>query len=124
MMVVNDVILFYPIQAEPVLEAYAVEYGLDWHQALQASTGGIDALFEIETKETTIQHQHGLLTELRAALLEKEQLIAALEAERSSLSARLAAAERGLLWRVALSLAHRVRRLAGGRERRQRPAAR
>ena len=85
---------------------------------------GINKL--IETKETTIQHQHGLLRELRAAaaerldaLLQKEQLIAALEAERSSLSARLAAVERGLLWRVALSLAHRVRSLAGGREHRQ-----
>ena len=112
-MVVNDVVVLYPAQAEPALDGYAAEHGLDWHLALQSSRGGIDAVFEVESKEKKIR-------ELEATAAERLELIASLEAQRATLCARLEAAERGLLWRIALALAERMRRRA---ERRDRPLA-
>jgi len=119
-MVVNDVVVLYPAQAEPALDGYAAEHGLDWHLALQASRGAIDAVFEMEAKEKAIQQLQAAAQELQVAAAERLDIVQQQEKIIASLRARLEATERGFLWRIVLALAERMRKRA---EKRDRPLA-
>ena len=56
MMVINDVIAFYPPSAHLAMETYARESGIDWLHASQSLTGYYSLLQQLEEKEEVIQY--------------------------------------------------------------------
>ena len=134
LMVVNDVIAFYPLRARPALQAYARRHGIDWLHAAQALRGVPEAQAAVrdlhaalEEKEAVIQSQAaGLqrLAALDAELHAKEGVIQAQAAELQELPALRAALEAkdALLHSRALELQQRdaaLRELEASRSQQQ-----
>ena len=81
-MVVNDVIAFYPRAIKHVFEAYARHHGIDWLRASQSMAENPQLRQAVEEKEALIHAQDGSLQEKEAlirsqhrSLEEKEMLI-------------------------------------------------
>ena len=72
LIVINDVIVFYPTNVrEPIVE-YAREVGVDWLRANQSLNENISLREAIEEKEAETQEKHEALERLTKSLEEKE----------------------------------------------------
>ena len=76
LMVVNDVIAFFPKLAGKAIEAYAQKYGIDWLSAAGCLKENRHFLSMLEEKEAFIQHQASVLTGAQAALAQKDIALA------------------------------------------------
>ncbi len=89
LMVVNDVILYFPAAVVDGAEKYAIERGVDWNQIVRVSSGGIDTIAELEAKENTIRRQHEVLAGHRLAIRRLKRLLAECHAVQDQSSAAL-----------------------------------
>jgi glycosyltransferase involved in cell wall biosynthesis len=87
LMVINDVIAFYPKTVEDSINGYARKYGVDWLRASQSLSENTDLRVALEEKEAVIQRQHEVLKKaendhrlLIKDLEEKEAVIQELKA--------------------------------------------
>ena len=74
-MVVNDVIVLFPKEIEPVLVAYARQEGIDWLAAANAHRDSEALHASLRQKEEHIQHQARDIQVLHEQLREKEVVI-------------------------------------------------
>jgi hypothetical protein len=103
LMVVNDVIAFYPRSAEDAVEGFARNYGVDWLRARQSLEENTELRAALEEKEAVLQEQQRALAHLREShtvrghqlaalaqsLNEKEILLQLMDAEGGSTQAHL-----------------------------------
>jgi glycosyltransferase involved in cell wall biosynthesis len=99
LMVVNDVIAFYPRAAKAAMEGFARHHGVDWLRARQSLEENGELRRMIEEKEAVIREQHGALEKahdgqamLATQLDGKEAAIQDLHASIEELRAHQAAA--------------------------------
>jgi hypothetical protein len=109
-MVVNDVIAFYPPGAHDAMQAYARRHGMDWLRAVQS-------LRENDELRATMQDLNRQLKEKEAAIAEKEAAIDEKEAEvlDAHVALERAERERGFLQKIVDEGSH-VKAGAGGEE--------
>ena len=78
-MVINDVIAYYPTSLSAVIRQYAHENSIDWLHVLQQSQAGSQLLSQLEEKEAVIQAQALEIQQLdsaardRLAVIEQQQ---------------------------------------------------
>lgn len=73
--IINDVLLFYPEQASDAIQNYALNFGIDWLEAVQALSGEKLQYRQIEEKSKTIQELKQVLAESELAQQKKEIVI-------------------------------------------------
>jgi myosin heavy subunit len=71
-MVINDVIVFYPTNVREPITEYAREVGVDWLRANQSLTENGSLREAIEEKEAEMQEKHEALMRLTKSFEEKE----------------------------------------------------
>jgi DNA repair exonuclease SbcCD ATPase subunit len=74
-MVVNDVIAYYPKTINQTLEQYAYENSIDWLYVLNQFRHTDSLLLELQRKEATIQEKETAIQEKEAVIQEKEAAI-------------------------------------------------
>ena len=72
LMVINDVIAFYPKNIHGSIVRYARKYGVDWLRASQSFEENTGLRIALEEKEVVIQQLSGALVESQAALVESQ----------------------------------------------------
>ncbi len=75
LMVINDVIAFFPKSAGKAVEGYAQKYGIDWLSAANYLKENRPFLPMLEEKEAVIQHQALALTDAQTALAQKDRVL-------------------------------------------------
>ena len=75
LMVVNDVIAFYPLTARPALESYARSCGIDWLTATNCLKENGSFMLQLEEKENVIQQKELAIQEMASVVQEKENAI-------------------------------------------------
>ncbi len=74
-MVVNDVMVFYPLVARDAMVSFAQANGIDWLDAANCLKQSGTFLSQLEEKERVIQGQEGALLSMSAQLKEKDLLL-------------------------------------------------
>lgn len=74
-MVVNDVIVFYPLVARDAVVSFAQANGIDWLDAANCLKQSGTFLSQLEEKERVIQDQEAAIRSSHAQLKEKDQLL-------------------------------------------------
>ena len=72
LMVVNDVIVFYPLSAKSAMEAYAQNCGIDWLAATNCLKDNGSFLRHLEEKERVIQQQESDLQQKERVIRQQE----------------------------------------------------
>lgn len=75
LMVLNDVILFYPQSVKAELAAYAQNYGVDWLKAMNVLKDSGTLIEQLESKERVIQEKEDVLLQHEEILLQKQSVI-------------------------------------------------
>lgn len=82
LMIVNDVIMFYPAVANPAVTAYAVEHGVDWLQVMSKVRDYENlrnqfesVLTDLESKEHVLMEHHRRCEEKDLELREKQKVL-------------------------------------------------
>ncbi|MFZ2540836.1 MAG: glycosyltransferase family 2 protein [Gallionella sp.] len=75
LMIVNDVIAFYPQHARESITEYARKYGVDWLAVSPYLDPKNNLIQTLEEKEQVIQSQHALLQQQQKEIAEKQHLI-------------------------------------------------
>ena len=75
LMVVNDVIAFYPLSAKSALETYAQNYGIDWLIATSYLRESGCLMRQLEAKESVIQQKELAIKQITCDIQHKEFVI-------------------------------------------------
>lgn len=73
--VVNDVIVYYPINCRTAITEYSRIYGVDWLRASQSLFENVNLRVELEVKEVEINNKQTALLQMTKSCVEKEEVI-------------------------------------------------
>lgn len=113
LMVVNDVIAFYPRIVNGSMNAFARRYGVDWLRARQSLNENGDMLSALEEKEAAIQAHSQSLREKEALIRQLGKKVAVYRSAYSTLRYVIRPAKRVIS--AARSFAHQSRNVLGPR---------
>ena len=75
LMVINDVIAFYPLSAKSVMVTYAQNFGIDWLVATNSLKENGSFIQRLEKKEKIIQQQQNAIQQQQNIIEQKENVI-------------------------------------------------